>query len=186
MSNHVIFIESVAIKQIKAGALYETNNITFIGFKFRKWLHISIWPIDKTLRGTTNPGKCWPGSNNNEGVPYIPQWSRTGASPSNDLVSYLVLELVRIYPSGDKAVLFLRSPALSFEIFSSYTIHLYIFVFGIIFTFNLVKVIFMHNVKSRSIYRISGKSTNKSGCSIWNNQHAGFCWFGRWSDRLVV
>ena len=53
-------------------------------------MHISsIWPIDRTLSGTTTPGQSGPGSNGNEGVLHIPQsFSITGTSPSDCLVSY--------------------------------------------------------------------------------------------------
>ena len=40
-----------------------------------------------TLTGTTAPGQNRPGSNGNEGVFHIPQRSRTGALPSDGLVS---------------------------------------------------------------------------------------------------
>ena len=43
----------------------------------------SIWPIDGTLRSTTYPGASGTGSNDNEEVIYIPQSSRTEASPSD-------------------------------------------------------------------------------------------------------
>ena len=36
-------------------------------FKYRKWLHISIWPIDGTLKSTTTSGKSEPESNGNKG-----------------------------------------------------------------------------------------------------------------------
>ena len=50
----------------------------------------SIWPIDKTLSGTTTPGQSGPGSDGNEEVLNIPQnASITGASPSDCLMSYL-------------------------------------------------------------------------------------------------
>ena len=39
--------------------------------------------IHGTLRGTTDPGRSGPGSNDNEGVFYILQSSRTRASPSD-------------------------------------------------------------------------------------------------------
>ena len=49
-----------------------------------------IWPIDRTLSGTTTLGKSGLGSNVNEGVLHIPQRSSiTEASPSDCLVSYL-------------------------------------------------------------------------------------------------
>ena len=48
----------------------------------------SIWPIDRTLSGATTSSQSGPGSNSNEGVIHISQSSKTGASPSNSLVSY--------------------------------------------------------------------------------------------------
>ena len=49
----------------------------------------SIWPIDKTLSGVTNPGQSGPRSDGSDGVLRIPQSSSlTGASPSEILVSY--------------------------------------------------------------------------------------------------
>ena len=42
------------------------------GFKFIKWLNISIWPIDESITGTTTSGQCWPGSNGNERSLHIP------------------------------------------------------------------------------------------------------------------
>ena len=41
------------------------------------------------LTDTTTPGQSEPGSNGNESILHIPQNSRTGASLSNGLVSYL-------------------------------------------------------------------------------------------------
>ena len=50
----------------------------------------SIWPIDRTLSGTTTSGQCGPGNDGNEGVLRIPQsFSITGTSPSDCLMSYL-------------------------------------------------------------------------------------------------
>ena len=49
----------------------------------RKWLNSSIWPIDGTLIGMTNPSQSRPGSNGNDGVLHIPQSSSTGASSSD-------------------------------------------------------------------------------------------------------
>ena len=46
----------------------------------------SIWPIDKTLSGAPTPGQSEPGSNGNEGVLYIPNISKDGASPSDGLM----------------------------------------------------------------------------------------------------
>ena len=48
-----------------------------------------IWSIDRTLSGTTTPGQNGPGSNGNEGILCIHQVSKTGASPSDGLISYL-------------------------------------------------------------------------------------------------
>ena len=49
----------------------------------------SIWPIDRTLSGATNPDQSGPGSDGNKGVIHIPQNSIiTEASPSDCLVSY--------------------------------------------------------------------------------------------------
>ena len=49
----------------------------------------SIWPIDKTQSGPTNPRQSGPGSDGNEGEPRIPQYSNiTGAMTSDCLVSY--------------------------------------------------------------------------------------------------
>ena len=49
----------------------------------------SIWPIDRTLSGATNPDKSGPGSDGNEGVLCIPQNSSiTGTSPSDCLALY--------------------------------------------------------------------------------------------------
>ena len=50
----------------------------------------SIWPIDRTLSGTTTQGLSGPGSDGNEGVLCIPQSSSiTEASPSDCLALYL-------------------------------------------------------------------------------------------------
>ena len=39
-----------------------------------KWLNSFILPIDGTLAGAATPGQNEPGSNDNEGVLYIPQY----------------------------------------------------------------------------------------------------------------
>ena len=57
-------------------------------FKYSKWLNNSIWPIDRTLTGTTTLGQSGLGSNGNEEVLHISQSSKTGASPSDGLISY--------------------------------------------------------------------------------------------------
>ena len=66
--------------------LYSSHKLTSV-----ICLHIvcSIWLIDRTLSGATNMGQSGPGSNGKEGVFYIPQTSKTGASPSDGLMSYL-------------------------------------------------------------------------------------------------
>ena len=49
----------------------------------------SIWPINRTLSGTTTLGQSRPGSDGNERVLCIPQSSSiTGTSPSDCLLSY--------------------------------------------------------------------------------------------------
>ena len=53
------------------------------GFKYSKWLNISIWPINGTLTGTTTQDQNWPKSNSNEGVLQILQSPRTVVSPSD-------------------------------------------------------------------------------------------------------
>ena len=53
------------------------------GFKYRKWLNVSIRHIDGTLIGTTTPGQNGLGSNDNEGILHIPQSSKDGASTWN-------------------------------------------------------------------------------------------------------
>ena len=47
-----------------------------------------IWPIDRTLSGTTTPGQSGPESNSKEKVLHIPQSSRAGALSSDYLMSY--------------------------------------------------------------------------------------------------
>ena len=56
------------------------------GFKYRKWLNISISSIDGNLTDTSTPSQSEPGSNGNEvGTPYS-QSSKIGPSPSDSLV----------------------------------------------------------------------------------------------------
>ena len=55
----------------------------------KAWLNSSIWPIDGILKGSTTLSQSRPGSNGNEGILHIPQSSKTRASPSDSLVSYL-------------------------------------------------------------------------------------------------
>ena len=56
----------------------------------------SIWPIDRTLSGTTAPIQSGPGSDSNEGVLHIPK-----ALPSDCLVSYLGHLLGESYPFAE-------------------------------------------------------------------------------------
>ena len=51
--------------------------------------------MDGTLTSTTTPGQTGAESKGNEGVLHIPQNSRTGASQSDGLVSYLEHSLGR-------------------------------------------------------------------------------------------
>ena len=50
-----------------------------------KWLNSSFLPIYGTPTGTSNPGQNEYESNGNDGLYYIPQCSRTGALPSNEV-----------------------------------------------------------------------------------------------------
>ena len=55
-----------------------------IEYSYRIWcLNISIWPIHRTLTGTSNPCQTRSGTNGNEGILSTPQFSRIGASPSD-------------------------------------------------------------------------------------------------------
>ena len=54
----------------------------------RKWLNCSLWPIDKTLTGTSTPGQSRPGCNGIDELLTISQSSKTEGSPSDGLVSY--------------------------------------------------------------------------------------------------
>ena len=49
----------------------------------------SIRPIDSNLSGGSTLGLCGPESSGSEEVPYIPQSSRAGGSPSVCFVSYI-------------------------------------------------------------------------------------------------
>ena len=64
----------------------------------------SIWPIDRTLSGTTTPGQSEPVSDGNEVALRIPQSSSiAGTSSSDCLVSYPGQSLGRgSYPSAEK------------------------------------------------------------------------------------
>ena len=63
--------------------LYNSHNLTSVIFLLSV---CSIWPIDKTLSGTTTPSQSRLGSNGNEGVLHIPQISEAGALASDSLI----------------------------------------------------------------------------------------------------
>ena len=64
-----------------------------------------IWPIDRTLSGTTTLGKSGPDCDGNKGVLCVPQNSSiTGASPSDCLVSYPGNSLQGVLPLCRDAV----------------------------------------------------------------------------------
>ena len=46
-------------------------------------IYSSIWPIDENLTSTSTPNQSGPGSHDNDGILYIPQSSKTEASPSD-------------------------------------------------------------------------------------------------------
>ena len=54
----------------------------------------------RTESGATTPGKSEPGSNGNEGVLYIPQSAKIGASPSDCLGAYQEHSLKESHPSA--------------------------------------------------------------------------------------
>ena len=71
-----------------------------------------IWPMGRTLSGATTPVRSGPGSDDNEGVLYIPlSYSITGASPSDCLVSYLGHSLGGVFPLCRDAVGVFYSPS---------------------------------------------------------------------------
>ena len=78
--------------------LYKSNLTAVI------YLHTvcSIWPIDRTLSSATTPSGRW--SNNNQWVLHIPEISRAGASPSENLMSYLGHSLGEVLPLCRNAV----------------------------------------------------------------------------------
>ena len=75
------------------------------------WLNSSIRPIDRTLTGVTIPGQSETGSNVNVRKLKISQMSRTGASPSDSLVSYPGKLLGESYPSAEKQSVYSTDPA---------------------------------------------------------------------------
>ena len=63
------------LKTIIAASKYYYKQITVfivssIPIKYESFLNRSIWPIDKTLKGSPTPGQSGPGSNGNEEVLY--------------------------------------------------------------------------------------------------------------------
>ena len=70
----------------------------------------SIWSIDRTLPGVTTPGQSKLWYDSNEGVLYIPQSSKTVASPSDDLKSYLGYSLKEYYPSAEMQSVYSTAP----------------------------------------------------------------------------
>ena len=65
------------------------KTINFKQFSLACLQFSSIWPIDRTLLGATNPGQSGPGNDGNEGVLCNRESSSiTEASPSDCLVSY--------------------------------------------------------------------------------------------------
>ena len=66
----------------------------------------SIWPMDRTLSGTTTLGQSGSGSDGNEGVLGI-----TGASPSDCLMSYTGLSLEESYLSAEMQAVYSAVPA---------------------------------------------------------------------------
>ena len=79
-------------------------------FQVLLW-QISIWLIDGTLSGATTSGQIGQGSSGNEGVLHIPQSFRTGASPSDGLVSYPGHSLGESYPSTEMQLVYSAAPA---------------------------------------------------------------------------
>ena len=60
------------------------------------------WPIDKTLSGATTLGQSGPGSDANEEVLCIPQYSRiTKVSPLDQFMSYLGHSMGKSHPSAE-------------------------------------------------------------------------------------
>ena len=86
--------------------LYNSHNLTSV-----MCLHTvcSIWPIDRTLSGSTTLGQSGPGSNDNEEVLHIPQISKARASSLDSLIlypEYLLVVVVESYPSAKMQLVF--------------------------------------------------------------------------------
>ena len=60
-----------------------------------------VGKYDRNLSGATTPGKSRPGSDGNEGVLYIFQSSKVGASPSEGIMSYSGQWLEEFYSSAE-------------------------------------------------------------------------------------
>ena len=71
----------------------------------------SVWPIDRILSGATNPGQIGSGSDVSEEVYHNPQSSKTGASPSDCLMSYPGHSLEEYYPSTEMQVSIFYGPS---------------------------------------------------------------------------
>ena len=92
-------------------------------------MNSSIWPVDGTVTDTTTPDQNGVRSNENEGVLYIPQSPKNGASPSDGLVSYPGHLLEESYPSAEMQSVYSTVPANWAEI-STLTNHSYITTFS--------------------------------------------------------
>ena len=67
----------------------------------------SIWPINWPLSSAPSPDESEPG---NENVFHIPQSTRTGALPSDCLVSYPGHSLMDFYPSSEMKLIYSIAP----------------------------------------------------------------------------
>ena len=77
---------------------------------YNKWTNSSIWPIDVTRTHTTILGQSGQECNSKEEVLHLPESSRTGASPSDGLLSYQDHSLGRVLPLSRNAVGVFYSP----------------------------------------------------------------------------
>ena len=80
--------ELICLQTIKWFQVLVSDTISFISrqlnsFKFRKWFHIYIWPMDGTLTGSITTSQSGPGSNGNEVVLHILENFTAEASPSD-------------------------------------------------------------------------------------------------------
>ena len=71
----------------------------------------SIWPTNGTSTGTNILEQVWPESNGNGGVLYIPQSTRTGASPSDSIYAIFMTRVLLDPQTGPWQVLTLWSRA---------------------------------------------------------------------------